>query len=64
MEFPTMIYQSPGDRIARGGTFKYKAVHSKEELTNALTKGWFQNAQEAMDAFLSLIHISEPTRPY
>ena len=50
MEFPCMVYQSPGDQIARGGTFKYKVVNSKEEMTNALTKGWFQNAQEAMDA--------------
>ncbi len=67
MEFPCMVYQSPGDQLARGGSFKYKAVHSKEEMTNALTKGWFQNAQEAMDALnkpaeKEEIDTKQPTR--
>lgn len=51
IEFPAMVYRSPGKNPARYGTFDYCGVESQEELDEALSLGWSLTVEEAVDVY-------------
>ena len=50
MEFPCMVYKSPGEHQARGGTFDWVTVQDAEQLQTFHANGWHDNVQAAIDA--------------
>ena len=50
MEFPRMVYKSPGEHQARGGTFDWVTVDDAEQLQSHHANGWHDNVQAAIDA--------------
>jgi hypothetical protein len=50
-DFPIMVYRSPGKSPARYGTYDYCAVESQEELEEALSLGWSETIDGAVDAY-------------
>jgi hypothetical protein len=50
-DFPSMVYRSPGKNPARYGTYDYCAVESQEELEEALSLGWSETIDGAVDAY-------------
>lgn len=47
MQFPTMVYKSPGPHKGNGSTFGYISVKSEEEFNNALSNGYYETVEEA-----------------
>jgi hypothetical protein len=51
IEFPIMVYRSPGKIPARYGTYDYCGVESQDELDDALKLGWSPTVEEAVDTY-------------
>lgn len=49
MEFPRLVYKTPGTNPMQGGTYACKAVADHEELTAALREGWYATLPEAAE---------------
>jgi DNA segregation ATPase FtsK/SpoIIIE-like protein len=48
IEFPRMVYISPGMSTTRGGTFDYTVANDEEGLAHLLASGWFETIAEAL----------------
>lgn len=48
MNFPTLVYRTPGPHHAPKGTYEYRAAKSPEEWEEAKTYGWFLSLPEAI----------------
>jgi hypothetical protein len=48
MNFPTIVYRTPGTHYASSGTYDYKGAADEAELDRALSSGWFRTLPEAM----------------
>jgi hypothetical protein len=59
IEFPSMVYRSPGKNQAVGGTFDYCGVESQDELDEALSLGWSLTVEDAVDAFNKAVEAAE-----
>ena len=59
MEFPSMVYRSPGRNQAKGGTYDYCGVESQEELDEAIQYGWHTSVEAAVDACNAALEAAE-----
>lgn len=59
IEFPIMVYRSPGKCQAKGGTFDYCGVESQDELDDALKLGWSPTVEEAVDVYNKAVEAAE-----
>jgi hypothetical protein len=48
MDFPRLVYTSPGPAECQGGTYGCKAVEDEEQLAMALEVGFFATLPEAL----------------
>lgn len=48
MNYPTIVYRTPGAHYASTGTYDYKGVGDDAELDRALANGWFLTLPEAI----------------
>lgn len=48
MEFPTLVYRSPGEHTCQGGSFKSRQVTDEASLVVALADGWFKTLPDAL----------------
>ena len=49
MEFPRLVYRTPGPNPMQGGSYACKPVADHEELKAALREGWFATLPEAAE---------------
>lgn len=49
MNFPTLVYRTPGSHHCAGGTYDYMAAASPDVLEQLLGGGWFSTLQEAIN---------------
>lgn len=49
MEYPALVYKTPGPFTHGGGTHDYVAVNDDDELEQRLAEGWFKSMLEAID---------------
>lgn len=49
MNFPTLVYRTPGPHHCAGGTYDYMAAASSDVLDQLLGSGWFSTMQEAIN---------------
>ena len=59
IEFPSMVYRSPGNWQARGGTYDYCGVESQEELDEAISLGWSMTVEDAVETFNKAVEAAE-----
>lgn len=48
IEFPTLVYQTPGTHQCPGGTYAYQSAHDADQLDRLLEEGWFLSLPEAL----------------
>lgn len=48
MNFPTLVYRTPGPHFASTGTYDYRAANSPGDLEEAKAHGWFLTLPEAL----------------
>lgn len=48
MDFPTIVYKTPGTHACPGGTYNYKGVEDQEGLDALIDEGWFLTLPEAI----------------
>lgn len=48
MQFPTVVYRSPGAHQCPGSTYSYKGAADDAELSVLLDSGWFRTLPEAL----------------
>lgn len=63
MNFPTLVYRTPGVHFSATGTYDYRGVDNAEALEAALDDGWFltlQGAINGVEESLAPIEESEP----
>jgi len=48
MDFPRLVFTSPGDQQCNGGTYGYKLVADEAEYESALKAGFFATVPEAL----------------
>lgn len=48
MQFPTVVYKSPGAHQCQGSTYSYKGAADDAELAALLESGWFRTLPEAL----------------
>jgi hypothetical protein len=48
MNFPTIVYRTPGAHHASSGSYDYKGAADEADLDRALSSGWFRTLPEAM----------------
>ncbi|WP_097303826.1 hypothetical protein [Pseudomonas chlororaphis] len=48
IEFPTMVYRTPGAHHCAGGTYNYQSAQDAEQLDQLLESGWFLSLPEAI----------------
>lgn len=49
MEFPALVYRTPGPYQRTGGTYDYRGVTNHDELKECLRAGWYSSLPEAME---------------
>lgn len=49
MEFPRLVYTSPGPDKCQGGTYGYELVKDKESHDAAIKAGFFDTVPEALE---------------
>lgn len=49
MEFPRLVYKTPGPNPIKGGSYAFIAVADNEGLKAALREGWFSTLPEAVE---------------
>lgn len=49
MQFPKMVYTSPGPYECKGGTFGCEAVKDENEFNSAIDAGFFATLPEAVE---------------
>jgi hypothetical protein len=62
MNFPTIVYRTPGMHHASKGTYDYKGAVDESEVDSALAEGWFRTLPEAMAGKHEESDDSAPTR--
>jgi hypothetical protein len=67
MEYPALVYKTPGPFTHGGGTHDYIAVNDDAELEQRLAEGWFKSMLEAIEGKTSASEQEEednsaPTR--
>lgn len=63
MNFPTLVYRTPGPHFAATGTYDYRGVTSPDDLEEAVAHGWFKSLPEAIAGkHEEVTDDSEPTR--
>jgi hypothetical protein len=62
MNFPTIVYRTPGTHHASKGTYDYKGAADEAEVARALSEGWFRSLPEAMSGEHEESDDSAPTR--
>lgn len=60
IQFPTIVYKSPGSRRNKYGTYDYVGVKTQEEFDRRIADGWHPS-QEAAFASLKQPHPPEVT---
>jgi hypothetical protein len=50
MDFPRMVFTSPGPHVCNGGTYGHTIVDNAEDLAAALKAEWFPTLPEALEA--------------
>ena len=58
IDFPTMVYRTPGPHAAPRGTYAYKGVADQAEYDAALASGWFASVADAMGG--KPVNITKP----
>ena len=48
IEFPTVVYRTPGAHQCAGGTYGYVAADTPEQFERLIADGWFPSLQEAI----------------
>lgn len=48
IEFPTLVYRTPGTHQCPGGTYAYQSAKDAEQLDSLLEAGWFLSLPEAL----------------
>lgn len=48
IEFPTLVYRTPGTHQCPGGTYAYQSAQDAEQLDGLLEDGWFLSLPEAL----------------
>lgn len=48
MNFPTLVYRTPGTHFSATGTYDYRGVSDANGLADALADGWFKSLPEAI----------------
>ena len=51
MEFPRLVFTSPGDQKIDGGSYGYEVTNDQEEYDAAIKAGFFPTVPEAVEAF-------------
>jgi len=49
MEFPRLVYKTPGLNPMKGSSYSFMSVSDHEELKAALREGWFSTLPEAAE---------------
>lgn len=63
MNFPTLVYRTPGTHFSATGTYDYRGVTDADALADALAEGWFRSLPEAIDGeHAEAENDSAPTR--
>lgn len=55
MNFPTLVYRTPGAHQCPGGTYAYAGAASPEILERMLAGGWFETLQEALSGEVAVV---------
>lgn len=50
MDFPRLVYTSPGPADCQGGTYGYEKVEDEKEFKAAIAAGFFETVPEALAA--------------
>ena len=48
MQFPRLVFKSPGAYPCVGGTYSYLRVESEAEFTAATSNGWYESIPDAL----------------
>lgn len=48
MNFPTLVYKTPGTHFASAGTYDYRGVETQDQLEASIAEGWFLTLPEAI----------------
>lgn len=48
MQFPRLVFRSPGPEQCQGGTYAHACVRNQDELDNRLADGWHATLPEAL----------------
>lgn len=48
IEFPTLVYKTPGTHQCPGGTYAYQSAQDAAQLDGLLEEGWFLSLPEAL----------------
>lgn len=48
IEFPTVVYRTPGTHQCAGGTYGYVAAETQDQFDQLIAEGWFPSLQEAI----------------
>lgn len=63
MNFPTLVYRTPGPHFAATGTYDYRGVADPSQMEEAMSYGWFKSLPEALaGAHAQTEDDSVPTR--
>lgn len=49
MEFPRLVFRSPGPDQCQGGTYAHASVADQEDFDAALAEGWYASVPEALN---------------
>lgn len=50
MNFPTLVYRTPGAHRCAGGSYDYANAQSEGQLEQLLSDGWFTTLKDAMES--------------
>jgi hypothetical protein len=49
MEFPNLVYRSPGSCQCKGGTYQWLPVNNDDELSKAIEEGYYPTPELALE---------------
>lgn len=66
IEFPTVVYRTPGNHHRAGGTYDYRGAGDQSQLEALIAQGWFLTLPEAISGVTNAVSVpnedDQPTR--